>query len=302
MTELIFGDVASTIQRLAGPYMGLKAAIAFVPADAPVIFGAGDVLVTDASDWAVMAGKTNATILKEAFDRGAELYSLPGLRSKVLRIGETVVVASGDTLSASEVGHTESAWLSRDPASFGMVTSLMRQLTMQAQVIDASFIERIMNIEQGVSSNSKHCSQNSISISVRSPRAWIVGMNASLDLSQKVSERSAWSFPGGFTMPGDSPFRKQARVYDLVIQVYFRAKSKRPFRVDWPTEIVHLDERPDFTSCYIAEYEDWRDTYISWSRFQRLLKQVGACHPIHPGATFELSEVASTVVQALWLK
>ena len=43
----------------------------------------GDLLITDASDGAIKSGQTSASILARAKDRGADIYSLPGLHAKL---------------------------------------------------------------------------------------------------------------------------------------------------------------------------------------------------------------------------
>jgi hypothetical protein len=60
------------------------AVVAYVSSDAIVPFGAGDTLVTDATDEAIGSGQTRARVLRDALARGAEIYSCPNLHAKVI--------------------------------------------------------------------------------------------------------------------------------------------------------------------------------------------------------------------------
>lgn len=77
MNELLCDDLWSTIRRLAHRAAVRRAAVAYVTSDEILRFSEGDVLVTDASDHAIAAGRPSAHVLQDAFTRKVRLYSLP---------------------------------------------------------------------------------------------------------------------------------------------------------------------------------------------------------------------------------
>jgi hypothetical protein len=84
VNELHSDTLWKTITALARKAGVKRAAVAYVSSDDLVQFGDGDLLVTVASDAAVAAGQTDAEVLARAKERGADLYSLAGLHTKVL--------------------------------------------------------------------------------------------------------------------------------------------------------------------------------------------------------------------------
>src|SRR5438067_13355122 len=64
-----------------------KAAVAYVGTDSFLRFGKGDTLVVDASEESIVAGRTSASVLKRAMNRGAQVYSVSRLHAKVILCG-----------------------------------------------------------------------------------------------------------------------------------------------------------------------------------------------------------------------
>ena len=66
MSELVSAELWRRLRELAKNAKRKHAAIAYVTDDRYVIFGKGDVLVTDASDGAIKSGQTSVEVLKAA--------------------------------------------------------------------------------------------------------------------------------------------------------------------------------------------------------------------------------------------
>ena len=147
MNELLCDKLWPTIRRLAKRSASKWAAIAYVSSDALIKFGKGDLLITDASNHAIVMGQTSAQVLNRAYKRSAKLYSLPGLHSKVLLLDGTAVIGSANLSGSSATSLVEAAWVTDNPVAVGMASSLIRQLSQQAEEIDVRFLARILKIE-----------------------------------------------------------------------------------------------------------------------------------------------------------
>src|SRR6266576_3458871 len=99
MQKIISNNLWGEIQRLALKSKTKRAAIAYVTTDKYLKFGKGDVLVVDASDAAIACGETSAAVLKQAYKRGAELYSSDRLHAKFILLDHVAVVGSANLSS-----------------------------------------------------------------------------------------------------------------------------------------------------------------------------------------------------------
>lgn len=131
------------IKRLAGAARRRLAAVAYVTSDAHVSFKAGDVLVTDASENAIACGETSAKVLQAAHDRGAKLYTCPGLHAKVLVFDNVAIVGSAN-LSLRSVDHLiEATTITDDPTVVERTRAFITRLTEKSRRIDAAYLQHI---------------------------------------------------------------------------------------------------------------------------------------------------------------
>jgi hypothetical protein len=140
-------DLWPQLGRLARKAKHRMAAVAYVTRAAEVRFGAGDILVVDASDQAIKSGVTAAVILRTAHRRGARLFSCPGLHAKVLLLGNVAVVGSANISATSVNKKIEAALITDDHATTSTVRSLIVQLANQSDEIDDTFLRRIGKIK-----------------------------------------------------------------------------------------------------------------------------------------------------------
>src|ERR1043165_6505801 len=94
-------ELWSTLDSLSTKMGQRLAAVAYVTNDAVLRLGANDVLICDASPACIRAGQTSAKILDKLRQRGAEVYSYPGLHAKVLVVGDTLIVGSANHSASS---------------------------------------------------------------------------------------------------------------------------------------------------------------------------------------------------------
>jgi phosphatidylserine/phosphatidylglycerophosphate/cardiolipin synthase-like enzyme len=146
VNELHSDTLWKTVKRLARKSAVKRAAVAYATSGEMVRFGEGDLLVTDASDDAIAGGQTDAEVLAWAFDRGARLYSLDGLHTKVLLLDGVAVIGSANLSASSSASLIEAAWVTDHPAAVGMASSLIEQLVEQGTEIDAAFLARARTV------------------------------------------------------------------------------------------------------------------------------------------------------------
>ena len=135
------------MQALCNNIGAKRAAVAYVTTDEYVRFGEGDLLVVDASDSSIVAGQTNATVLRQAHERGARLYSYPGLHAKVMVFEETASVGSANISIMSAEQLKEANWISDDPEFTRAANSFIDGLVRDATRIDEDFLARIQALE-----------------------------------------------------------------------------------------------------------------------------------------------------------
>ena len=136
-------DLWPQLGRLAEKAKHRMAAVAYVTRATEVRFGAGDLLVADASDQVIKSGVTATAILRAAYRRGAQLFSCPGLHAKVLLLDDVAVVGSANISATSVNQKIEAALITDNRATASKVRSLIVQLANQSHDIDGQFLRRI---------------------------------------------------------------------------------------------------------------------------------------------------------------
>jgi hypothetical protein len=147
MQYLISLNVWSRVKALSDRSQTRTAAIAYVTTDAMIRLGAGDLLVTDASDNAVACGETSAPVLRDAIERGAEIYSCKGLHAKVIVFDGITVIGSANLSERSERDLVEAVWVTDDPTVVAEARSFVQRLAAQSERIDKPHLARILSIK-----------------------------------------------------------------------------------------------------------------------------------------------------------
>jgi phosphatidylserine/phosphatidylglycerophosphate/cardiolipin synthase-like enzyme len=117
-------DLWNMIGTLAAESGAKWAAVSYVTSDDIVRFGEGDTLVVDATDSAIAEGRTDALLLERAFKRGAKLFSVDGLHSKIMVLAGKAIIGSAN-LSDSSVNHLHEVALVTDQAAIVAMTITM---------------------------------------------------------------------------------------------------------------------------------------------------------------------------------
>jgi hypothetical protein len=313
MNELLSDNLWATIKRLAKKSSAKQAAVAYVTSEEFVTFADGDVLITDASDHAIAAGLTNAKVLARAFRRGAQLYSLPGLHTKVLLLGGTAVIGSANLSEASVNNLVEAAWVTDAPVAVGMATSLVQQLTTQAKAINEAFLDRILKIKVKVRPRPVGRSAKPKKVKIPKHRTWIVGVHelvkdfpaeqqaieaGTAAAEEKITKSS--SDVSWVRWTGNSRFRSEAKEGDTVIQIWSTRRAKKPSAVYRHAPILHRQEEDTCTRFFVEDFADCDDTSITWGVFRKLVRRVGLNGKIGPASSRSIAEAYANALFALW--
>jgi hypothetical protein len=139
-------DLWSTLMTESTRSDGIAAAVAYVTNVDDVPFRSGDILVLDASDEAIRAGKTSAIILEELLHRGVLLYSCHKLHAKVYAFEDAVIVGSSNLSSSSRRALIECAAFSRDTTLITEVRNWICNIASRSVGIDQSFVDQAKGI------------------------------------------------------------------------------------------------------------------------------------------------------------
>jgi hypothetical protein len=124
-----------------------KAAVSYVTSDSILKFSNLDILVLDASDDAISQGQTSARVIQRAMNRGAFIYSIADLHSKVMLFDQTLVVGSANISVRSSRTLVEAALVSSDQSAVEHASTWIDELAAAGQAIDQDILTRLIAIE-----------------------------------------------------------------------------------------------------------------------------------------------------------
>jgi hypothetical protein len=314
MNQLLSDDLWATLKKLAKRRSVKRAAVAYVSTDDYLKFGAGDILVTDASDGAIKGGQTDARVLERAFKRGAAIYSCPGLHSKIMLLDGTAVIGSANVSASSATSMIEAAWVTDQPSAVGMVSSLVRDLAAQAQPINKPFLQRIKQIKvKRTGPPSRRGAKQGRIKTKGKHRTWIIGVHEmsrdfpdeqeAIDRGMAIAEENVTNSTSELSWVrwnGNSRFRSEAKEGDCVIQIWRGEKSKQPEAVYRHAPIIRRQDEDRCTRFYVEQFSDEDETAITWGRFKKLVRRVGLPGSIGPGSARPVSDDHSQALSSLW--
>jgi hypothetical protein len=285
--RLLGTDLRKELRRLArGPH-NLRAAVAYVTSDLDVQFGEGDTLIVDASDAMIAGGQTSASVLLEAFERGAALYCLPSLHAKIFLFGQTAVIGSAN-LSGSTL--IEAGLATRDHVIVAGISSMIDEMTRHASRIDESFLCRIsrITVRRPMGRGLREGERRTRRISERGNRTWLVAVaelkddafpeeQRACDRGLREAEKRVQkqrSTVGWLRFTGKSRFRHEARAGDSVIQIYTQLGRKRP-QVIRHSPILKVQREPNCTRLYVESFADEERRQLSWTTFLAVASKAG---------------------------
>lgn len=313
MHQLLSDSLWPTLQTLSSGG-GLKlAAVSYATSDEYVQFGCDDILIVDASDSAVEQGQTDAHLLEEAFERGAEVYSYPGLHSKLMVLNGHAVVGSANLSVSSAESLVEVALVSNQPSIVGMAIFIIHELKEAADLIDEAFLERIKQIEVKARIGGSIARKPRLTESFQ-PRTWLVGVRETdkdfPDEEKAIKQGEAVAKqaldgpdnrPDELSFAGKSRIRTEARAGDYIIPVVWSGEnSDTPSKVYRHTPILHKQEGVRRTFLFVEQLSNHEDTAIGWDKFQVLAERIGVPGRLGPNSARQLKDSQADELLRRW--
>lgn len=311
MQRVLSSDLWPEVAKRAKRARRRQVAIAYVTQDF-VGLKKGDTLIADASRRAIASGETSAPLLRALKRRGVDVYHCAYLHAKVLLFGNTAVVGSAN-MSASSNGLVEAAVLSDESAVVSAVASLIEQLRREASRLTPSRLDALCRIEVIRRGRPPARGARRMPMMKRlGNRTWLVGLRELARDPNPTEQRAIDTAteklrahfddgeePNWIRWSGQGLFARESKSGDSFIQIWRSANAKRPSRVYRTTPVLLKQKRKTWTRFYLRDPEGAR-AFMSWGRFQKLLKEVGYVRKVAPGSVHLLDEALAKLINKSW--
>lgn len=309
MQQLVSDNLWPEIKKLAKKSMRRLAAVAYVTTDEYIRFRRNDILVVDASDERIHAGNTSSAILRAAFNRGVQLFSVRGLHAKVFVFDRTAVIGSANVSDAS-ISLIEAGIITNEHGTVAQSASLIHQLAERGTRIDDSFLTRIEAIKVSPRRSGRKRRRRTTSIGIAENRTWLVNVTEQDEEKfpdeqelAEAGERKAEQFlntegdgVSWMRWTGSSKFQREARQGDSVIQVWRPQGGKRR-TVYRPSPILYRQDEKNCTRFYVIDADD---DPLTFTAFKTLAKRVGLSGKIGPYSCREINPDHARAFDVLW--
>lgn len=306
MHHLASAELWAEVERLGrkGPK---KAAIAYVSTERRLKFGEGDVLVVDASDAAIKGGETSADVLGRALQRGAKLYSVPGLHAKGMILDGTAVIGSANLSASSQTALVEAALITKSPGVVAMLASFVERLKTTADEIDERFVARIARLP--VKRNVRRPVRGGRRIRLGKSVTWLVSFDEAdfnspeerrvIAAARKEAEdlkSSRSSSLGRYFTENHTVFRNLVKPGDKIVSIV-NGSRRTHVCVHEPVLL-----RKDIgRRTWLFTEEPSGKPFLKWGTFKGLLREAGLQARVTRHSERRIPERVSESLHALWL-
>lgn len=281
------------------------AAVAYVSKGSPLKFGSGDILICDASISAIKNGNTDARTLLEFKKNGAQIFSCDNLHAKIIVCGKYAVIGSSNLSKSSEEDLLEATLISDRRQIRAQVLGLIHNLISVSDEQDENSINKLIEIPV-IKRFGKAKTKKKV-VNDTGTSYWVISVTPLKTVKKKEESdiekgkekakelaESETSEIGYIRLIGNSGFRKNAKVGDIVLEIF---KNKRTASVTEPRPILHRQDIENWTRIYLEIQEDVQE--MSWSKFEQELKRVDVTS-IKKNSTKRLSFKDSIGVDKIW--
>jgi hypothetical protein len=314
MLRVVSANLWASLREKAKHAEQRKGAIAYVTDASLLPLREGDLLVTDASDASIAGGRTSALALKQYFEAGVNLFSLPALHAKILVLDDWAAIGSANASQHSASIYFEAAVLTDRPDVVGQTDKLIQSFAESATLIDEAFIKRVLKIPVIRTPDTvEHQRPRKHVKASWEQRFWLVSLrgeasypgdadaveNVAHQIQKKVKSKSGvvdW-----FWWRGTARFREG----DVVVECW-RPRSKvsttRSVRVYRHGRIAKIFQEPGVKAktFHCIWPPDHDDRSVSWSAFQHLARRAGINRTLSFTRTVELTPQQSSALFEIW--
>ena len=314
MQTIVSKDLWVVVRRLAIKADQRKAAISYVTQDL-IGFRKGDVLIVDASPQAIASGATKAPLLRDLAKKGVVLHDCGNLHAKVLVLGHFAVIGSCNMSHSSADVLVEAAIITDHVSTVSGALSFIQQLMEQSPLLDAGSIDNLCKIKvirrSGFLLNQKRGTCRT-QVSELGNRTWLLGVHemarAPSPSEQVKIDEAAKELKEELAAPEDlewlrwgtkSRFARECKKGDTVIQMWRSSHAKRPSKVYRAVSILLKQETPTWTRFYLQP-SPTVEPYLSWGKFQLLLKSLGYSRRVGPSSEHLLDADMADAISRKW--
>lgn len=314
MQRVLSSDLWKAVRTRARKARCRKAAIAYVTKDL-IHFRKGDILVVDASAYAVACGETNAKVLRALHKKGVSLYHCAGLHAKVLLLDDVAVISSGNMSNSSVDALVEAGLMTDHSSTVAGVASFIEQLLHPSTELQAKDIDTLCKIEvvrRGGTRTGRR-KQRRPKVSRLGNKTWVVGVrelvrDPSRD-EQRFIDRALKTLRSEIKNPevetnwvrwsSKARFARECRQGDCLIQIWRSSKAKLPRIVYRTTPVLLKQKTSNWTGFYLSE-PTGPQAAMSWGKFKLLLKEVGYSRRVGPGSVHLLEPDMADAISRRW--
>lgn len=314
MLRVLSSELWTAVKAQASKARRRKAAIAYVTQDL-IGFCKDDILVVDASSYAIGIGETDAKLLRTLHEKGVRLYHCACLHAKVLLLDDVAVISSGNMSNSSVTRLVEAGVMTDHSSTVAGVASFIEQLVAQSDELQANRIATLCKIKvvrkggQARGGSKAHRPK----VARLGNRTWLVGVRELvkdppaneqrlIDRAMETlrtqmkdpEEESAWLRWGATTR-----FARECRQGDSVIQIWRSSKAKEPRSVFRTAPVLLKRKTGKWTLLFLRE-PTGSQAKMSWSKFKGLLKEVGYSRHVGPWIIHVLDPDVADAITRRW--
>lgn len=306
LTDKVWRDVAKRARSASSR----RAAIAYVTTD-DIGLRPGDVLITDASPRAIRSGQTDAKLLRKLHGAGVVIYSRAGLHSKVVLFGKHAIVGSAN-MSGSDL--IEASVMTDSPVVVSGIAAFIEKLSTARTRLDDREIGKLCAIEVVRTGGFRGRQRAANPVRVLGKSTWILGVKEMKEdpneRQQKRIDRRTRELNERLGTEEDdfawirwgkkSRFGRECRAGDTLIRIFNWRDRKRPV-VARRVRVLLKDPERDLNRFY-TEDSAGGSNEVSWSRFQRILKEAGFQRGVKPMSALKLDSAMADIIDRTWTR
>lgn len=146
MDNFITGDIWSEVNKRLTKQQNKTACIAYVTTD-NLELSEGDILICDASNYAIKHGQTAANVLKTYYEKGVKVLSNQQMHSKMLLTDKFLVIGSANLSKNSAERLIESAIFTESDILISQAKAFCHNLKEESTLLYEEDILRLLDIE-----------------------------------------------------------------------------------------------------------------------------------------------------------
>jgi hypothetical protein len=281
MNTILSGNLWKKLESIAQSSNTKRAAVAYVTSER-IKFGQNDILIADASISAIQSGQTRAQILLDAFERGAAIYSCPGLHAKIIIFDRDVIIGSAN-ISENSGSLIEAGIVTRNSRDYAMSLKVFDEIKKQSQRLKKQELEALCEVKVIRKPWNADRPKTVLKAPTSDSKTWVIRTHyLEEDPTNKVVERGkhlatqklrnkrndvAW-----IRWPINSgKFGKEAKKEDLVITIHRSKRGSKRAKVFAHARILRRQVDSKFIYFFVEE----DDRSIPFFKFQKQAKAIG---------------------------